>query len=81
MLRRVSMHSRIVPVFEDAEKVAVHQYPRALIAQGYLRELPATVEGVAAGMRLDGGRPLSYPFAPGKHTIPSFVALHRADSV
>lgn len=30
----------ISPVFEDAEKVAVHQYLRALTAQGYLMDLP-----------------------------------------
>jgi len=34
------MHYRIVPAFEDAEKFAVHQYPRALIAQGYLKDCP-----------------------------------------
>ncbi|WP_434666836.1 hypothetical protein P5W99_37620 [Paraburkholderia sp. A3BS-1L] len=29
-----------MPAFEDAEKVAVHQYLRALTAKGYLTELP-----------------------------------------
>jgi hypothetical protein len=36
----LSLRYRIVPAFEDAEKVAVHQYLRALTAQGYLTELP-----------------------------------------
>jgi len=36
----LSMRYRIVPPFEDAEKVAVHQYLRALTAQGYLTALP-----------------------------------------
>lgn len=35
----LSMRYRICPAFEDAEKVAVHQYLRALTAQGYLTEL------------------------------------------
>ncbi|SDR61920.1 hypothetical protein [Paraburkholderia tuberum] len=36
----LDMRYRIVPAFEDAEKVAVHQYLLALTAQGYLAELP-----------------------------------------
>ncbi|WP_213309225.1 hypothetical protein [Paraburkholderia sacchari] len=36
----LDMRYRIVPEFEDAEKLAVHQYLRALTAQGYLTALP-----------------------------------------
>uniref|UniRef100_UPI00142896FE hypothetical protein n=1 Tax=Paraburkholderia oxyphila TaxID=614212 RepID=UPI00142896FE len=54
------MRYRIVPAFEDAEKVAVQQYFRALTAQGYLTELPDQQFHVLPEPRSDERSPLRW---------------------